>query len=123
MREKKSNRTRIIGLRLTPEEFAKIEKKWQQSTCAKLSDYVRQRLFDKAIIKTYRNLSMDEIMAEMSLLRTELNRIGNNINQIARKANEINSIYAEDVEKLKKENAEICRTLNLYLSAIQSSAA
>lgn len=92
MKEKKSNRTRIIGLRLTADEFDKIEKKWKSSTCRKLSDYVRRRLFDKAIVKTYRNLSMDQMMAEMSLLRTELNRIGNNFNQSVKRLHTLNQI-------------------------------
>ncbi len=35
-----------------------------------------------------------------------------NINQLAKKANEINSIYAKDYENFKKEYEKICRTLN-----------
>lgn len=46
MKEEKSNRTRIIGLRLTPDEYATIEAKWKASTCHKLSDYVRRSLFE-----------------------------------------------------------------------------
>ena len=34
--------------------------------------------------------------------------IGKNINQLAKKANEINSIYAEDYENFKKEYEKIC---------------
>ena len=34
--------------------------------------------------------------------------IGNNINQIAKKANETNNIYAEDIEKIRKENLLLC---------------
>ena len=45
--------------------------------------------------------------------------IGNNINQIAKKANETNSIYAEDVEKIRKENYLLCHTLNQFLSTLQ----
>ena len=41
--------------------------------------------------------------------------IGNNINQIAKKANEINNIYADDIEKLRKENYLLCHTLNQFL--------
>ena len=49
--------------------------------------------------------------------------IGTNINQLVKKANEINSIYAEDVEKLRKENEKICHTLNQFLFALPSIAA
>ena len=53
----------------------------------------------------------------------ELSAIGNNINQIAKKANEINSIYASDIEDLKENYEDICHTLNLFLSTLPSTAA
>ncbi len=46
--------------------------------------------------------------------------IGSNINQIVKKANEINSIYAEDIEKTKAEAESLCHTLNQFLSALPS---
>ena len=87
-----SNRTRIIGLRLTPAEYAKIERKWKASTCRKLSDYVRHNLFDKPVTSYYRNQSLDEFMAEMVLLRNELNHIGNNFNQAVKRLHTLNQI-------------------------------
>ena len=75
MKEQNSNRTRIIGLRLTPDEYAKIEKKWKASTCRKLSDYVRRSLFDKPVVTTYRNSSQDDLMAELTRIRSELNAV------------------------------------------------
>ena len=44
--------------------------------------------------------------------------ISNNINQIVRKANETNSIYAGDVEKLKEEVQSLSHTLsqNLFIT-------
>ena len=47
--------------------------------------------------------------------------IGNNINQIAKKANETNNIYAEDIEKIRKENLLLCHTLNQFLSELPST--
>lgn len=85
MEKGNSNRTRIIGLRLTPTEYVKIERKWKASTCRKLSDYVRRSLFDKPIVTTYRDASLDEFMLQMIQLRNELNAIGNNFNQAVKK--------------------------------------
>jgi hypothetical protein len=85
MEKGNSNRTRIIGLRLTPSEYAKIERKWKASTCRKLSDYIRRSLFDKPIVTTYRDASLDEFMLQMIQLRNELNAIGNNFNQAVKK--------------------------------------
>ncbi len=92
MEDENSNRTRIIGLRLTPEEYTKIERKWKASTCRKLSDYVRKHLFDKSIVTTYRNQSLDDFMEETVVLCNELNAIGNNINQAVKKLHTLQQI-------------------------------
>jgi hypothetical protein len=92
MEAENSNRTRIIGLRLTPEEYAKIERKWKASTCRKLSDYVRKHLFDKSIVTTYRNQSLDDFMEETIVLCNELNAIGKNINQAVKKLHTLQQI-------------------------------
>ena len=92
MKEQNSNRTRIIGLRLTPEEYTKIEKKWKASTCRKLSDYVRCCLFDKPVVTTYRSSSQDDLMAELTRLRNELNAVGNNFNQVVKKLHTLSQI-------------------------------
>ena len=55
-------------------------------------------------------------MREVSEVMEALRIIGANINQIARKANEINNIYADDIEALRKEVEEIGHTLTLFLS-------
>jgi len=92
MGRENSNRTRIIGLRLTPAEYAKIERKWKASTCRKLSDYVRHNLFEKPVTSYYRNQSTDDFMAEMVLLRNELNHVGNNFNQAVKRLHTLNQI-------------------------------
>ena len=92
MGRENSNRTRIIGLRLTPAEYAKIERKWKASTCRKLSDYVRHSLFEKPVTSYYRNQSTDDFMAEMVQLRNELNHIGNNFNQAVKRLHTLNQI-------------------------------
>lgn len=92
MEKKNSNRTRIVGLRFTLEEYAKIERKWKSSTCRKLSDYIRKYLFNKPITTNYRNESLDEIMHEMIRLRNELHAIGNNFNQAVKKLHTLQQI-------------------------------
>nr|WP_315246672.1 plasmid mobilization relaxosome protein MobC [uncultured Flavobacterium sp.] len=92
MKRENSNRTRIVGLRFTPEEYAKIEKKWKASTCRKLSDYIRRHLFEKSINTTYRNQSLDDMIHEMTQLFKQLNGIGNNFNQAVKKLHTLNQI-------------------------------
>ena len=45
--------------------------------------------------------------------------VSNNINQIARKANETNNLYAGDVEKLRKEVECLSHTLSQFVSTLQ----
>ncbi len=92
MEAKNSNRSRIIGLRLSLKEYEQIEKKWKASTCRKLSDYVRRRLLEKPIVTTYRNQSLDDFMAEAIRLGNELNSIGNNFNQAVKKLHTMSQI-------------------------------
>ncbi len=92
MKKENTNRSRIIGLRLTLKEYEQIEKKWKTSTCRKLSDYVRRTIFEKPIVTTYRNTSLDDSMTEMMRLRNELNSIGNNFNQAVKKLHTLHQI-------------------------------
>jgi hypothetical protein len=92
MEKKNSNRTRIVGLRFTPAEYARIERKWKATTCRKLSEYIRKYLFDKPITTNYRNQSLDEFMFEIIRLRTELKALGNNFNQAVKKLHTLQQI-------------------------------
>jgi len=92
MGRRKSNRTRFIGIRLTPGEYAKLEQQWKASTCRKLSDYMRRVLFEKQVITFYRNRSLDDLVAEMTKLRKELNHIGNNFNQAVKRLHTLDRI-------------------------------
>ena len=60
-------------------------------------------------------------MQQTAPLENAMRTISNNINQIARKANETHSIYAEDIEILRGGVSEICRMLNQFLSELPST--
>ena len=116
MKRENSNRTRIVGLWLTPLEYAELEKRFRASTCRKLSDHIRKHLFNKPIVTTYRNASFDDYIEETMTLTSELNSIGNNVNQIAKKMNSFKTIaefknqlfwFEIDKKKLFKKMEEI----------------
>ena len=92
MQPTKFNRTRIVGIRLSSSEFEQIEKKFRASTCRKLSDYIRRSLFDKPIVTTYRDSSLDDFMTESIRIRNELNNLGNNFNQAVKKLHTLDKI-------------------------------
>lgn len=90
--KEQNNRTKWLHLRLTPDEYQKIMKEFNKSTCRKISDYGRKNLLQKPIVNTYRNQSLDDFMAEMIRLRGELNAIGNNFNQAVKKLHALQQI-------------------------------
>ena len=85
MSEEKTNRSKLLQVRLTPAEQEKINNVFSKSTCRKLSDYVRKKLLDKPIAIYQRNQSLDDFKTEMMVLRNELNAIGNNYNQVVKR--------------------------------------
>lgn len=86
----KRNRTRLVGLRLTEEEFNKLDGWRSQSTTPEISEFIRRVLFKKPIAVNQRNQSLDDFMAELMQLRTELNAIGNNFNQAVKRLHQMN---------------------------------
>ncbi|WP_293299937.1 plasmid mobilization relaxosome protein MobC [Pedobacter sp. UBA4863] len=115
--EGKNQRNRIVGVRLTLVEFEKIEKKWKASNCRKLSDFIRKMIFQKPIVASYRNKSMDDFMAEAIRLRSELNGIGNNFNQLVKKLHM--TPRTEGIEKLLVSYELDKRSLLRHIEKIQ----
>ena len=98
----------------SPEEWKKVEQR-AASVFMKTATFIQ----NIAVAGEIRMIDVKEIGALQNALRS----IGNNINQIARKANEINSIYQGDIENLRKEYNDICHMLNQYLYTLQSTGA
>ena len=90
--EQNNNKTKWLHLRLSIEEYTKIQKNFSKTTCLKISEYARKILLNKPITGTHRNKSLDDFMAEMIKLRSELNSLGNNFNQAVKKLNSLQQI-------------------------------
>jgi len=80
-------RSHWLHLRLRPEEHQKLIRKFKATTCRKLSEFVRNCLFEKPITVLQRNASLDSGLQGLSELQEELRAIGQNLNQIAHKVN------------------------------------
>ncbi len=71
METQNANRSRIIGIRLTPR--CGDHNEFKTTTSRKLSDYLRHVLFNGSITPSRtRNQSLDDFMAEVMQLRREL---------------------------------------------------
>lgn len=99
MKNRKRNVQIII--RVTEEERALIEEKMQQIPTLNLSAYARKILIDGYII----TLDLQEVKGHTA----QLQKIGVNINQIAKRINETGRIYADDMDEIKRAMEEVWR--------------
>ena len=90
-----------IIIRVTEEERALIEEKMQQIPTLNLSAYAQKMLIDGYII----TLDLQEVKGHTA----QLQKIGVNVNQIAKRINETGQIYADDMDEMKRVMEEVWR--------------
>lgn len=98
--ENRKRNVQII-IRVTEEERALIEEKMQQIPTLNLSAYARKMLIDGYII----TLDLQEVKGHTA----QLQKIGVNVNQIAKRINETGRIYADDMDEIKRVMEEAWR--------------
>ena len=106
-----ANRTRNIVLRVpvTSEERALIQQKMAQLHTKNFSAYARKMLIDGYIV----HMDTSDIRAQTA----ELQKIGVNINQIARRLNSMGPLYTQDVANIKGALAQIWQLQRYILSS------
>ena len=109
--ENMANRTRNIVLRVpvTQEERALIQQKMAQLHTKNFSAYARKMLIDGYIV----HMDTSDIRAQTA----ELQKIGVNVNQIARRINSTGTVYAQDIEDIKGALAKIWQLQRYILSS------
>lgn len=122
---KKEIRNRWLTVRLNDSEYKLVEKFCSDTTCNKLSDYVRRVILNKPVNVKYRNSSIDDFLHDMLQLKKELNGIGNNFNQAVHKLHMIDNIpeyyhwavknEADKTILFAKMEAVLSRVNQLYL--------
>ncbi len=95
------NRKRNIQIKfwVTEEERELIKLRMAQLPTRQIGAYMRKMAINGLIIYTD--------MTDIKEMNKELHSIGVNVNQIARRVNETNSIYKDDIEELKNYMDEI----------------
>jgi hypothetical protein len=76
---------RKVTIRFSTAEYDALCQSFRNTTLRKLSEYLRNMIFRQPITLYTRNRSLDECIAELILIRTELQAIGKNYNQVVRK--------------------------------------
>ena len=107
------NRTRNVQIKfwVTPEECKLIEQKMAQLPTKRIGAYMRKMAIDGLII--YTDLS------EIKEFQKELQAIGRNINQIAKRINSTDSAYETDIAEIKERLDEIWRLQRTMLSTLR----
>ena len=100
-------RTVQIKFRVTEEERALIEQKMKLVPTRNMESYLRKMAIDGYIIQ------IDH--SDIKAMTAEIQKIGANVNQIARRVNATGSVYKEDIEEIKGVLAEIWRLQRLNL--------
>ena len=100
-------RTMQIKFRVTEKERALIEKKMKLVPTRNMESYLRKMAIDGYIIQ------IDH--SDIKAMTAEIQKIGVNINQIARRVKATGSVYQDDIEEIKGVLAEIWRLQRLNL--------
>ena len=104
-----SGRKRTIQVKfyVTEEERALIEQKMKQIPTRNMAAYLRKIAIDGYIIQINHS--------DIKTMTAEIQKIGVNVNQIARRINATGSVYEQDIAEIKGALDEIWRLQRLSL--------
>lgn len=106
------NRPVQVKFRVTPEERKMIDRRMEQAGITNMAAYLRKMAIDGYVVK----LELPELRDFISLLR----RTSNNFNQIARRVNSTDRIYADDIVEMKNLLEQIWEADNQILTKLAS---
>ena len=109
---KKRRRTSPLMFYGTPEERDQIEAKMAQLGTNNMSAYLRKIAIDGYVVQ----LDLPELREMVSLLR----RSSNNLNQFAKRANEIGRIYPEDLADIRQNQVQLWESAKEILRVLST---
>ena len=109
---KKRRHTIPLMFYVTPEERDQIEAKMAQLGTNNMSAYLRKIAIDGYVVQ----LDLPELREMVSLLR----RSSNNLNQLARRANETGRIYPEDLADIRQNQAQLWESTKEILRVLST---
>ncbi len=103
-------RYKQLNFRVTDSEYEIIQKKMKLSGIKKPTAYLRKMAMDGYVIR----LDLSEFTEILRLARIN----SNNLNQVAKRANETGNIYETDIKELQEEQLEIKELLRGILDEL-----
>ncbi len=104
--------TDMIRFRIHDGDRELIKKRMKESGISNMSDYIRKMAIDGYVIR----LDLSDVKEVSRLLRIN----ANNINQIAKRANETGCIYQADIKTVQKQQEEIWQMMKAILQRLSS---
>ena len=104
--------TDLIRFRIHDGDHELIKKRMEESGISNMSDYIRKMAIDGYVIR----LDLSDVKEVSRLLRIN----ANNINQIAKRANETGCIYQADIKTVQKQQEEIWQMMKAILQRLSS---
>ncbi len=92
------------------DEWAEVERR-ASACCMKTGTFIRRMAVNGEVV----SFDVKEVAPTLNGMRI----ISNNINQVARKANETNSIYFNDIKVLQKEVEALSHMLSMFVSTVR----
>ena len=103
-------RSKYIHIRVTPEEVDRIKERMQEAGIKSMTAYLLRMALHGFVIM----MDLSDLKEILRLLQIS----GNNLNQYAKKANEMGSIYKEDIDELKSNQKEIVQEMRKVLDKL-----
>lgn len=110
---KKSREKKVY---FTEEEWAYISKCAEESGM-KVGTYIQTMAVHGQVIKC--DFNNNKVSQQLLEIHTDLNRIGNNINQVAHKVNTTNKVYQADMNMMQKQFDKFKEHYILLLHEVQ----
>ncbi len=104
--------TDMIRFRIHDGDRELIKKRMKESGISNMSDYIRKMAIDGYVIR----LDLSDVKEVSRLLRIN----ANNINQIAKRANETGCIYQADIKTVQRQQEEIWKMMKVILQRLSS---
>lgn len=108
----KRNRDQLLMFWVTQAEREMIYRKMEQLGTLNLSAYLRKIAIDGYVVK----LELPELQEMISLLR----RSSNNLNQLAKRANETGRVYDADLQEVQENQERLWQAANNILTKLAS---
>ena len=102
------NRTHVISVRVTKEEYDRILRNFEKSGCLTLSEYLRFVSLTAKIIR----YTGDDIKR----IRIDFHRIAEQLNEVAKRVNVTGVLYPDDLKEIKEGLEDVWKRL-IYIQS------